>query len=262
MSKMDCLKKRTPWEHRDGYWLKRDDLWAPPFASPAGSNARRIAIALEAFYHEIMEEHSGLVWMKPKTPKEIMDFGLAASLIGLKALAILTKSQMEKKSFKTAVGESGVEPVQNAGEAMDAWQAVRESWQLHVADSMWQAENAPELDILLVPCGNGLLASGAILAIEKGAPVKRLVAVQTDGCNGKHAIQRIIGEQDIERIGENRTLPEWRVELCREWRKTKKVQKDIDGIPLNPLREAKVLVYAEKWLKDEMKGRKVGLWLC
>lgn len=259
---MDCLKERTPWEQRGGYWLKRDDLWSPPNASPAGSNARRIAISLQAFKHEIEEEHSSSVWMKPKTPKEIMDFGVAASLSGLKALVVLTKSQMEKKSFKTAVGESGVEPVQDAGKAMDAWQAIKDSWQLHVADSIWQTENAPELDILLVPCGNGLLASGVILAIEKGAPIRRLIAVQTDGFNGKHAIQRIIGEQDIDRIGEVRTLPEWRIELCREWRKTKKVQKDVGGIPLNPLREAKVLVYAEKWLGNEMKGKKVGVWMC
>ena len=259
---MDCLKERTPWEHRGGYWLKRDDLWSPSYASPAGSNARRIALAFQAFRHEIEEEHSSSVWMKPKTPKEIMDFGLAASLNGLKALVVLTKTQMEKKSFKNALGESGVEPAQSVGKAMDAWQAIRESWQLHVADSMWQTENAPKLDILLVPCGNGLLASGAILAIEKGAPVGKLIAVQTDGFNGKHSIQRIIGEQDIERIGEKRVLPEWRVELCKEWRKTKKVQKDIDGIPLNPLREAKVLVYAEKWLKDEMKDQTVGVWIC
>ena len=260
---MDCLKERTPWEQRGGFWLKRDDLWGmSPDRPPAGSNARRIAIALMAFRNEIVEEHSGCVWIKPKTPKDILDVGIASKIVEVKAMAVLTKSQFERKAFKNALGESGVQPVQTTGMAMDAWQAIRESWKLHVVDSMWQAENAPEIDILIVPCGNGILASGAILAIENGARIGKVIAVQTDGLNGKAAIQRIIGEQDIDRIGETRCLPEWRVELCREWRKTKKVQKDIDGIPLNPLREAKVLVYAEKWLKDEMEGRSVGLWLC
>ena len=259
---MECLKERTPWELHDGYWMKRDDLWSPSSSNPIGSNARRIAIALEAFRQEIAEEHSNQVWMKPRTPKEVMDFGIAARLVGVKALAMMTKTQSERKSFKIALGESGVELVQNVGKAMDAWQAIRESWRLHVADSTWQAANAPELDMLLVPCGNGLLASGAILAIEKGATIGKLVAVQTDGSNGKCAIQRLIGESDIDRIGEQRHLPEWRVELCRDWRKTKKVFKKVDGILLNPLREAKVLTYAEKWLANEMEGKQIGIWLC
>lgn len=260
---MDCLKERTPWEQRGGFWLKRDDLWSmSPDRPPAGSNARRIAIALNAFRNEIVEEHSGCVWIKPKAPKDILDIGVASSITGVKAIAVLSKSQLERKSFKNALGESGVEPVQTTGRAMDAWQAIRESWKLHVSDSIWQTENAPKMDMLIVPCGNGILASGAILAIERGAGIGKVIAVQTDGLNGKASIQRIIGEQDIDRIGEQRCLPEWRVELCREWRKTKKVQKDIDGIPLNPLREAKVLVYAEKWLRNEMEGRSVGLWLC
>ncbi len=259
---MDCLKERTPWEMHGKYWLKRDDLWSVGQGNPIGSNARRIALSLEALRPEIMEEHSGAVWMHPRTPKELMDFGIAASLMEVKAIAIMTKAQMEKKSFKSAIGESGVEPAQSIGNAMDAWQAIRESWRLHVADSMWQTENAPQLDILLVPCGNGLLASGAIMAIEKGATIRKLVAVQTDGSNGKSAIQRIIGEQDIDRIGEPRNIPEWRVELCKDWRKTKKVSMKVDGIILNPLREAKVLAYAEKWLGKELDGKNVGVWVC
>ena len=259
---IECLKERTPWECHNGWILKRDDLWAPPDSVSTGSNARRIAIALEAFKQEIEEEHSNQAWLKPKTPKEIMDFGMAARIAGIKPLALLAKSQMERKSFKTAISESGVEPVQKVGDAIDTWQAIKESWRLHVADSAWQASNAPEMDIILVPCGNGLLASGVILAIENGAPIGKVIAVQTDGSNGKMMIQRIIGEGDIDRIGEVRCLPEWRVELCKDWRKTKKVEKTVDGISLNPYREAKVLAYAENWLTDEMKEKKVGVWLC
>lgn len=257
---LQCLKKRAPFECRDGIWLKRDDLWSPDGIRIFGSNARRMAAAFDALKPKIVEEHSGLVWMKPKTPKEALQFGLAAGLAGVKALAVLG-SRCRGREWQKALGESGTEQVQNVGNALDARQAIAEAWKLRVEDAFWQVGNAPSLDILIVSCADGLLASGIILAIEAGAPIERVVAVQTDGCKGKEAIQRIIGECDIDRIGEMRHIPEWRVEICRDWRKTKKIAKDIGGLKLDPLGEAKAWTYAETWLSEETKGKTVGLWI-
>lgn len=257
---MQCLKKLAPFECRCGIWLKRDDLWSPDGTASFGSNARRMASAFDAFKTEIAEEHSGLVWMKPKTPKELLEFGLAAGLAGVKPIAVLG-NRSKGKEWQKALGESGTEQVQSVGRAMDARQAIAEAWKLRVEDAFWQAGNAPALDILIVPCTDGMLAAGIILAVESGAPIKKVIAVQTDGGRGKEAIKRIIGECDIDRIGEMRHIPEWRVEICRDWRKSKKVAKEIGGLKLDPLREAKAWTYAENWLSEETKGKTVGLWI-
>lgn len=257
---MQCLKKLAPFECRDSVWLKRDDLWSPDGIRTFGSNARRMAAAFDALKPKIMEEHSGLVWMKPKTPKEALQFGLAAGLVGVKPLAVLG-SRCRGREWQKALGESGMEQVQSVGKALDARQAIAEAWRLRVEDAFWQVGNAPKIDILIVSCADGLLASGIILAIEAGAPIGKVVAVQTDGSKGKEAIQRIIGECDIDRIGEMRHIPDWRVEICHDWRRTKKVVKDIGGLRLDPLREAKTWTYAETWLSEETKGKTVGLWI-
>ena len=50
--------------------------------------------------------------------------------------------------------------------------------------------------------------------------------------------------------------------FCCNRMETKKVSMKVDGIILNPLREAKVLAYAEKWLGKELDGKNVGVWVC
>ena len=259
---MECLKTLSPFECRDGVWLKRDDLWSPDGSRIFGSRARLMAEAFSAMKAEIDEEHSGLVWMKPRTPKEALAFGLAASLAGVKALAVLG-SRSRGKEWQKALGESGMEQAQNVGGALDARQALAEAWKLGVEDAFVQAGNAPKIDILIMDCADGIAVSGVILAIESGrAQIGRVVAVQTDGSKGKDAIQRIVGENDIDRIGELRRIPEWQVEICRDWRRTKKVRKDIGGLVLDPSREAKAWTYAENWLSEETAGKTVGLWVA
>ena len=259
---LQCLRNLSPFECRDGIWLKRDDLWSPDGCRIFGSRARLMAEAFSAMKRQIDEDHSGLVWMKPKTPKEALAFGLAASLAGVKPLAVLG-ARSRGREWQKALGESGMEQVQNVGNAFDARQALAEAWRLGVEDAYVQAGNAPSLDILVIDCADGVAVSGIILAIEAGrAKIGKVVAVQTDASRGKDAIQRIVGENDIDRIGEMRHIPEWRVEICRDWRRSKKVPKSIGGLALDPTREAKAWTYAENWLAEETSGKRVGLWIA